>query len=253
MLGSNGLEQAYAALAVRFAALARQNPYGYSPESMPIAIGLCERIHPGALDSQGSGAFSYLRSVCFSKVAAAAHQPELCSRVRVLASQPPVRVPPGLPPALRAPAARTDPVTPESCRSEANRGAIVGAAVIGNRTLLLLLGYTQDEVTAALQRPPDYAHGFTDFLSAVLPSNDLGEEAEELAPRSRDFIWRLERLPDFGAGDDAAAHLQLDALWPGWSSPADRSLLARILRCAVERPAPDTGPAGECVDLLSEF
>lgn len=242
--GHNALEYTYVQFAIRLAWLSDSSDrFHPSPDTLPAAVALCEKIDPEALDlSVAFGGFEswsyrYLRSHCFRQIAAAARMPELCDRVRVLDSRPPTGF-----------LGRENPVTP-ACLADAKLGRRTGWAEFGNEMILLLLGYTPEEIAAGAGGRTLEEDGAYEFLSFLLMGRVSDLEQEEHDRRRDAFVQRLLRLPDFSQGDQAALR-QLDALVPGWAVRANTSRLAEALRCAIERLPPGRALSTACLDRL---
>lgn len=242
-VGVNALEEVYAELALRLARLSGVGDRFPQPlETLPPALILCEKIHPDAAELSvafggfESWAYFYKQSECFHDVALATSSLELCDRVRAME---------GPPPRALLPAGRERRVTADECRRAVTAGnGGVGYAEYGNEMLLLLLGYSAEQITTlARGRPPEH-DGATDAIHALLDVYDGDEEGLE---RGRDFLSRLSRLPDFTL-DDEEARQQVEKLAPGWSSPSNTSRLAEALRCAVPRVEPGRRMSKDCRD-----
>jgi hypothetical protein len=241
-VGHTTLEYVYIQMAKRLAWASSAAPQFYpSPDTLPPAIALCEKIHPDATELSvafgglESWSWRYVRADCFYEIATSAGNPELCERVRPIDRPPPRGFLVG----------RNNPITPAACREAATSSGRTGWAEFGTEMLMLLIGYTRDQMTAAKGTPPEYG-GAYEFLQTVLPTPT---DDEDHVKRSADFLKRLTGLPDFSKGDDAARR-QLDALAPGWSSPQNTSRLALALRCAVERRPPAKGLPNECLERM---
>ena|SRR5688572_11246024 len=229
-MGYNDLEDAYVWIAARLASADAAHHHYPVPGTLPAAVSLCEKINPEAVELSvsflglESWSYSYLASQCFAHVAETVKVVELCDRLRPLDSPPPL-------PFLTADRNRS--VTREACRTKVlgpGQGGVSGS--YDDEMIALLLGYSREEITAgAGGRLPEDGGAF-DFLLERLPRPY--DDEVDFYKVWNDHLARFARLPDFSRGD-AAARRHLDALVPGWSSPANTSRLAEALRCSVFR------------------
>ena len=243
--GHNALEYTYIQFAKRLAWLSDSSDrFHPSPDTLPAAIALCEKIDPEAVDLSvnfgglESWSYRYMRSICFQEIAASAGAPELCDRVRELDARPP-----------RPLLGRENPVTPAACREDAKSRSRTGWAEFGTEMILLLVGYTANEISAGAGGRTLEEDAAYEFVSNLLMGRVADVDQAEHDKRRDAFVGRLARLPDFSRGD-ASARRQIDTLAPGWSSPANVSRLAEALRCAVERHQPGRTLSTACLDRL---
>lgn len=221
LTGYTGLEYVYVHLANRLAhAGSRRDRFYSTPETLPVATRICEKINPSAVEvDRISNSYVDLRSNCFNVVAVAGAAPEICDRIRSSG-------------VADAEGTRSAEPSTASCRDSIARGDRgVGWTEIGNEMIALLLGYTPAQIAAAAGGRAAEEGGATEFMSHLVPV--IGDDQESY-DRAENFLKRIARLPDFSRGDDAARR-QLDSVVPGWSSPVNKSRLAEALRCAMPR------------------
>jgi hypothetical protein len=244
IIGHNTIEYVYVQLARMLAASTGAKGGIYPvPDTLPAAIAVCNRIHPEAVDLSSSmlgfesWSYTYLRSACISDVAEWARAPELCDQIRVMEGPPPRALP----------AARERRYTPDECRAKTRGYGGPGWATYGNEMLVLLLGYSRNEMIKA---SPDgllpEEGGAEDFVSTLLP---VPSDETDYYARWEDTLRRAARLPDFSKGD-AAALRQLDAQFEGWNVRGNTTRLALALRCGVQRLAPGTQLSKDCDDRM---
>ena len=239
--GHTALESAYVHLANDIASATPRHGYYTGPDGIPAAAALCEKINPNAVElSVAWGGFQswrhyYTQSDCFYQVGANGKAPDVCDRVREL-DVPPMK--------FHLSRSREDRLTKAECQQKAIQDGGSGGEY-GTELMMLLLGYSQEEIAAGGRGYPPEHGGAYEFKRTQL---DGGGDTGEDYSRLQDLLRRVQRLPDFSRGDDAGKR-QLDGLVPGWASPSNSSRLAVALRCAVQRlPPGERLPTADCRD-----
>lgn len=227
LTGISPLEVAYVHFANDLATAGPRGPYATGPRTLPAALAVCEKISPHATELSASWggfqswSFYYVQSDCFYQVALNGKAVDVCDRVYELDAPPPRR---------DLSRARERRLTAEECRKEAEHHDASGGEY-GSEMMLALLGYSREQITAgAGGRLPEHDGAYLFKSSLLNGQGDTGEDYTGLL----DLMRRAERLPDFSKSD-AIGRRQLDALVPGWSSTANSTRVAVMLRCAVQR------------------
>jgi hypothetical protein len=242
LVGRNMLEYAYVHLANDLASAGPRHKYYQGPDAIPAAIAVCEKINPDAVELSVSwGGFDswryyYLQSDCFHQVAANGVAEGACDRMRDLDAPPP---------RFHLSRQRQRRATRDECRKDA-RLQNMGGGEYGSELLLLLLGYSREQITDGGRGLLPEDGGAYEFKKALLDGQ--GDDGTDYS-RMEDFLQRTRRLPDV-AGGDAAGGRQLDALVPGWSSPRNTSRLAEALRCVMPRLSPGDVMSDRCQELV---